>query len=225
MITPEAFYKISYGLYVVCSGDRSKGNGFISNTIFQVSSEPAMFAACCNKDNITAGFITRTKVFSVSVLHQDASPDIIGRFGFKSGRTTDKMEGMKIKYGETGVPIVLNDCIAYFECRVEQVVDAGTHLVFIGIVEASELLDESKVPLTYLYYRQVRKGFAPKNAPTYIDREKLSIKKSTAPFKKFRCPACGYIYDEAAEGKRFGDLPSEWICPVCGTEKSEFIEV
>jgi rubredoxin len=135
------------------------------------------------------------------------------------------MEGMEIKYGETGVPVVLNDCIAYFECRVEQIVDAGTHLIFIGVVEASELLDESKKPLTYLYYRQVRKGFAPKNAPTYIDREKLNIKKSAQAYKKFRCPACGYIYDEVAEGKRFLDLPSDWICPVCGSEKSEFIEI
>lgn len=225
MVNPEAFYKISYGLYIVCSGDRTNGNGFISNTIFQVTSDPPKFAACCNKDNFTAGLITRTNVFSVSVLHQDASPYIIGRFGFKSGRNINKMEGLEIKYGETGVPVILNDCIAYFECRVEQVVDAGTHLVFIGVVEASELLDESKEPLTYLYYRQVRKGFAPKNAPTYIDREKLNTKKPSVAFRKYRCPACGYIYDEAAEGKRFSDLPSDWICPVCGSEKSEFIEM
>ena len=34
----------------------------------------------------------------------------------------------------------------------------------------------NKEPLTYLYYRQVKKGVAPKNAPTYIDKSKLEIK-------------------------------------------------
>ncbi len=50
MITVEALFKISYGLYIVSSGDRARGNGFISNTVFQVTAEPAKFAACCNKE-------------------------------------------------------------------------------------------------------------------------------------------------------------------------------
>jgi len=37
----------------------------------------------------------------------------------------------------------------------------------------AEILDSTKEPLTYSYYRQVRKGVAPKNAPTYIDKSKL----------------------------------------------------
>lgn len=39
---------------------------------------------------------------------------------------------------------------------------------------------------------------------------------------KYRCPTCGYIYDEETEGTLFVDLPSDWICPVCGEPKSEF---
>ena len=37
--------------------------------------------------------------------------------------------------------------------------------------------------------------------------------------------ACGYIYDEAKEGKKFADLPDNWVCPVCGSEKEDFIEI
>jgi ferric-chelate reductase [NAD(P)H] len=93
MISFEALFKISYGLYIVSSGDKTRGNGFISNTFFQVTAEPPRFAACCNKNNFTAGFIIRTGAFSVSVLHQDASPDLFGRFGFRSGKDFDKMAG------------------------------------------------------------------------------------------------------------------------------------
>nr|WP_244500685.1 rubredoxin [Williamwhitmania taraxaci] len=43
--------------------------------------------------------------------------------------------------------------------------------------------------------------------------------------KSYKCLACGYIYDEAVESIRFKDLPDDWICPVCGSEKSDFIEI
>lgn len=225
MVDLKAFYKISYGLYIVSSGDKVKGNGFISNTVFQVTSDPAKFAACCNKNNYTAELIRKRNAFSVSALQRDCSPEIIGRFGFKSGRDTDKMEGLTIEYGETGVPVVLTDCIAWLECRVEQIVDAGTHLIFIGVLVGSGVINDAGDPLTYLYYRLVKKGIAPKNAPTYIDPVKMEAKDPVEIYRKFRCPACGYIYDEKEEGQKFSDLPSHWICPVCGSEKSEFIEV
>ena len=225
MIQFEALFKISYGLYIVSSGNKSKGNGFVSNTFFQVTAEPPMFASCCNKDNFTANLIKETNAFSVSVIHKDTDPDIIGRFGYKSGKDTDKLSGLNIKYGETGVPIVLNDCIAFLECRVVQTIDLGTHYMFIGELIQAELVDDTKEALTYLHYRQVRKGVAPKNAPTYIDKSKLGENKKGSGLKKYECTACGYIYDETEENIKFIDLPDDWVCPVCGCEKSDFIEI
>ncbi len=52
MINYDALYHISYGLFIVSSGNKNKGNGFISNTVFQVTSSPAMFATCSNKNII-----------------------------------------------------------------------------------------------------------------------------------------------------------------------------
>jgi len=225
MINFEALFRISYGLYIVSSGDRNLGNGFISNTVFQVTAEPIKFAACCNKNNFTADIIKKYGAFAVSVLHKDTSIEIFGRFGYKSGKELNKLEGMKIIFGETGVPIVLNDCIAYIECRVVQTTDVGTHLIFIGELVQSEIIDDSKEPITYLYYRQVKKGVAPKNAPTYIDRSKFETSKKNILLKKYKCGACGYIYDESIEKIKFNDLPADWVCPVCGSEKSEFFEI
>ncbi|MFA6571952.1 MAG: flavin reductase [Bacteroidota bacterium] len=225
MINYEAFYKISYGLYIVSSGDKTQGNGFIANTVFQITADPPRFAVSCNKNNFTAGLIQKTGNFSVSVLHKDTHSNIFGQFGYKSGKDTDKFAGMEIKYGETGVPIVMNDCIAFLECKVIQTVDVGTHHIFIGELVQSELIDNSKESLTYLYYQQVKKGAAPKNAPTYIDKSKLNPKPFTDTFKKYKCVVCGYIYDEANESKKFADLPNDWVCPVCGSEKADFIEI
>ena len=40
---------------------------------------------------------------------------------------------------------------------------------------------------------------------------------------RYRCTVCNYIYDEEKEGRKFSDLPKEWVCPVCGVPKSSFV--
>ena len=40
---------------------------------------------------------------------------------------------------------------------------------------------------------------------------------------KYRCTVCNYVFDEVKEGKKFSDLPKEWVCPVCGAPKSAFV--
>jgi rubredoxin len=49
--------------------------------------------------------------------------------------------------------------------------------------------------------------------------------------EKFKCTICGYIYDPEegeplegiARGIPFKDLPADYICPVCGAGKDEFV--
>jgi flavin reductase (DIM6/NTAB) family NADH-FMN oxidoreductase RutF/rubredoxin len=225
MISIQSLFKISYGLYIVSSGDKTRGNGFIANTVFQVTAEPPNFAVCCNKNNLTAEFIKKSGAYAFSVLAQTASPEIFGKFGYKSGKDLDKMAGTTVKYESTGVPIVLDECIAYFECKLIQIHDAGTHLIFIGELLNSQIIDDTGEPLTYSYYRYVKKGIVPKNAPTYIDKTRIEAELTAVNTKKYRCSVCGYIYDESAEPLKFKDLPDNWTCPVCGSEKSEFEEI
>ncbi len=222
MINIEALFSISYGLYIVCSGDKKKGNGYISNTVFQVSSKPAKFAACCNKENYTCNFIEKHQAFSVSVIDQETSSDIIGIFGFKSGKEFNKLDGFKVKYGTTGVPIVLDSTIATLEFKVTETIDVGTHLMFIAELIETEVIDNSKEPLTYAFYRQVKKGLSPKNAPTYVDKSEKEKTEKNSTDNKHECLACGFIYDDEIEGTHFDALADDWKCPVCGADKSDF---
>lgn len=49
-------------------------------------------------------------------------------------------------------------------------------------------------------------------------------------YKQWQCRTCGHIYDEAegapddgvAPGTRWADVPDDWVCPLCGTAKSDF---
>lgn len=225
MIDFNALFKVSYGLYIVCSGSREYGNGYISNTVFQVTAEPPRFATCCSKDNHTIALIKTSGVFSVSVLRQDAGAGTIGTFGYRSGKDVNKLQEMQVRYGETGAPLVLDDAIALLEFKVAETIDLGTHLMFIGNLIHAEILDDEAEPLTYFYYRNVKKGAAPRNAPTYIDKSKLQKPAPREDYARYECAACGYIYDEAREDIKFDDLPDDWVCPVCGDEKSKFIKL
>ena len=48
--------------------------------------------------------------------------------------------------------------------------------------------------------------------------------------KKWVCTVCGWVYDEAvgdpdydlAVGVAFEDLPEDFVCPLCGVDKSLF---
>jgi len=217
-INSEAFFKISYGLYAVSSFSGNKINGYISNAVFQVTAQPPQFGVCSSKNNFTTELINESKVLSISVLKKETDSKLLGNFGYKSGRDIDKFADVKYMTGSTGVPILLDDTIAWFECKVTQTIDLGTHILFIAEIIENDLMDSTGEPLTYAYYRDVKKGKAPKNAPTYINKESTQTPASDA--EKYRCTVCGYTYNQT--DKKFADLSDNWTCPVCGVDKSNF---
>ena len=164
----EPFFRISYGLYIISSASGMKRNGYIANTVFQVTAEPPQLAVSCSKNNYSAEIISGSQYFSVSVLQKDTDPKLFGRFGFRSGKDLDKFNEVDFDTRPSGTPVVTEETIAWFECKVRQSIDLGTHILYIGEVMDHRLLDPDLPPLTYDHYRKVRKGKAPKNAPTYI---------------------------------------------------------
>ncbi|MFC2032334.1 rubredoxin [Chloroflexota bacterium] len=202
-----------------------KLNGQIANTVFQITSEPPTIAVSINKNNLTHDFIKSSRVFTASVLCQDTPLSFIGRFGFKSGRDIDKLEGVKYEIGETKTPVVTENAVSYIEAKVTKEVDVGTHTIFIGEVVGADVISE-KICMTYEYYHQIKRGTTPKTAPSYVE-EKVEVAYNMA---KYKCSVCGYIYDPEKggpdggikPGTPFEEIPDDWVCPVCGAAKSEF---
>jgi flavin reductase (DIM6/NTAB) family NADH-FMN oxidoreductase RutF/rubredoxin len=229
----RALYLCSYGIYVVASKKGDKHNGQIANTVFQVTAEPPTIAVSINKENLTHDFISESKVFTASIISTEAPMTFIGKWGFKSGRDTDKFEDTNYKVGTTGAPVVLDYALGYIEAEVVNTLDVGTHTLFIGRVVSCEIVGQGE-PMTYAYYHQVKKGKTPKKAATYQKeqgpaepREADMTDKQT---QRYKCTVCGYVYDPAkgdpdsgiAAGTAFEDLPDDWVCPVCGVGKDQF---
>ncbi|MCM8781017.1 MAG: rubredoxin [Candidatus Omnitrophica bacterium] len=49
---------------------------------------------------------------------------------------------------------------------------------------------------------------------------------------KYKCRVCGYIYNPEIgdpdsgipAGTPFENLPDNWVCPVCGADKTQFVK-
>ena len=227
---PNVLHNIGYGMYIVSSNKGDLLNGQIANTFFQITNEPITLAVSINKKNLTHEYIEVSKRFSVSVLEQETPLSVIGKFGFKSGRTENKFKDTKFLKLDSGCPVVIENTLCYIEAKVINQFDCGTHTLFLGQMTDSRMLKTGK-PMTYDYYHQVKRGTTPDTAPTFIRKEE-SVQLKGGTMQKYRCTVCGYIYDPAMgdpdggiqPGTAFENIPDSWLCPVCGAKKTEFVK-
>lgn len=226
----QAFFKLTYGLYVVSSKFDSSQSGFISNTVMQVTAEPARVAIAVAKSNFTCELIQKSSRFTISALKQSVRKDLVAAFGYSSGRVADKFANYAHSFSNNGQPVLTEGVLAWFECQVEQIVDLDSHFLFIATIVDAETLSDDE-PLTYSYYRNVMKGHSPKYAPTYVDPKNMPA-SSAQSYNIYICTICGYEYDPAvgdpdsgiAPGTPFEDIPEDWVCPICKVGKSNFIK-
>jgi flavin reductase (DIM6/NTAB) family NADH-FMN oxidoreductase RutF/rubredoxin len=218
--------EITYGVFVVAARLDGKLNAQIANTVFQVTAEPPKVVVSISKTNLTHSYVAGGGAFSVSILSKQTPLDFIVRLGFKSGRDIDKFAGLTRREGVSGVPVVLDHALGYVDAAVEQSVDVGTHTLFIGrVVDADMLTDDE--PMTYAHYHLMKGG-----AHGPLLAEPGMIVPANERDDRYRCEACDFIYDpnigdpEAGigPGTGFPALPDEWVCPICGAAKTDFVK-
>ena len=197
----NALFKIGYGLYILTAYENGKDNGCIINTAMQVTSDPSQIAIAVNKKNYTAGMIHNTRKFNISVLSESVKFDTFKRFGFQSGVDVDKFANFSdTERTPNGLLYITKDTNAFMSAYVQQEIDLGSHLMFIGQLVASEVLADTPT-VTYDYYQK-----------------NIKPKPETSKKSGWRCKICNYIY----EGE---DLPPDFICPWCKHGAADFEKI
>ena len=187
---PKALFNIPYGLFMLSANAQGRDNACIVNTVMQVTDNPRRVAVAVNKANHTHDMIADTGIFTASVLTELTPFSIFERFGFKSGRDTDKfLDFDGAARGQNGLLYLTGYANAAIEARVAMSFDLGTHTMFVGDVTDAVVLSDCP-SVTYSYYQE-------------------HIKPKPQPKQKgYVCRICGYIYH--------GDvLPADFICPLC----------
>lgn len=195
-----ALFKLGYGLYVVTSHDGKKDNGLVVNTVTQISDQPNRVAVNINKKNYSHHVIKQSGKMNVNCLSTDAPFELFQRFGFQSGRTADKFEGINPLRSDNGLTFLSQYANALLSLEVEQYIDLETHGMFICKVTEARVLSDKK-SMTYADYH-----------------DHVKPKPQTEGKKGFVCKICGYIYE--------GDtLPEDFICPLCKHGVIDFEEI
>ena len=114
----EAFWDLSYGLYIVTSRDGERMNGQIATAAMQVTAVPPKIVVCLSKETLTHELLIKSGKFGITVLDQEITMQEIGPWGFRSGRDIDKFRNAHYRIGvETGVPLVLDHALSVLEAK------------------------------------------------------------------------------------------------------------
>ena len=188
-----AFFKLSYGLFLLTTRSGSKDNGAIINTAVQLTDTPKRLNVAVIRANYSNDLIKASGVFNICILKQDTPFSVFQQFGFQSGRTVDKFACCPTKTrSENGIIYAPIHSNAFISCKVINMVDYETHTLYTADVTEAALLS-NEPSLTYQYY---------------FDNIKPKPPVTSQKKKGYVCKICGYVH----EGE---DLPADFICPIC----------
>jgi len=190
-------HKITQGMYILTV----PGGGCVVDAVSRAggSGDQALIAVAVAKTNHSHKLLSKNDKFALSVLGEDADPELIQVFGFSSSKDIDKCA--KCQTEEiAGVPVVKNS-LGYMILEKIDAIENDTHTIFIGKLVEGDVFDAKATPMTYAYYQEHKDDLAP---------------TATAQGKTaWVCTVCGYVY--------YGDeVPDDFVCPLCGLGKAYF---
>jgi len=196
----KALYNLSYGVFLLGAKKEEKVNACITNTCIQVASDPVRVAISVLNQNYTCGMIKETGFFSLSVLDKTTNFELIKRFGYQSGKNTDKFADFKYETDKNGCPYILTGSCSLLSCKVISKTDLGTHTLFVAEIQDARVIGPNE-PLTYADYQRNVKP-------------KVKV-ESSKKIVGWRCKICGYEYMNP-------QLPADYQCPLCGHPAEDF---
>ena len=130
-------------LVTVKAGDEVYG--LTVSAFASVSPQPPLIMVCIDHRGYSHDLLERSDaVFAVNFLRED-QVELSNRFAFTK---EDRFAAGNWTTAKTGAP-VLADAIAWLDCTVYSRHTAGTHTIYIGAVQASQVIAPDGKPLLY----------------------------------------------------------------------------
>jgi flavin reductase (DIM6/NTAB) family NADH-FMN oxidoreductase RutF len=133
----QALSRLAAGVSIVSTARGGDRRGVTATAVCSVSAAPPTILVCVNSATGTCQMIKESGHFAVNLLaehHQPVAEVFAGRGGLQGDERFG--HGDWIAGEQRGLPI-LSTALAALECRVDQAIEAGTHIVFFGIIESA----------------------------------------------------------------------------------------
>ncbi|WP_046178127.1 flavin reductase family protein [Domibacillus tundrae] len=144
----EAMGRLAAGVTLVTTEIEGRPWGLTVSACCSVSMEPPLLLVSLLTKNASTEAIKKQRRFGVSLLASDQTA--AAKAGAKAG--APKFFEEFVESDPIGKTYVVKDALAHVHCQVENVVEAGDHTIFIGLVEHVTAGD-LKQPLLY-FHRQ-----------------------------------------------------------------------
>ena len=139
------------GVTVVTTAQDGRLRGITVSAFSSLSLDPPLVLLCIVNEASTCDMITESGVFAVNILSDDQE-FLAERFAARAPIVNERFEGVPYQTAVTGAPI-LEESIAWYDCRVEAKYDGGDHTIFVGRVAALGFGAASRQPLLYFANR------------------------------------------------------------------------
>lgn len=141
------------GVTVVTSfGDDGVPRGFTASSFSSLSLDPPLCLVCIDRRSDSLPALESTRAFAVNVLADDQE-ELSRRFATKA---TDKFTGIAIERSPiTGAPI-LDNVMAWVDCRLREMLEGGDHLILVGEIVNGDVREVD--PLLYFRGQYRRLG-------------------------------------------------------------------
>jgi flavin reductase (DIM6/NTAB) family NADH-FMN oxidoreductase RutF len=120
------------GVTVITAAADGEMQGMTANAITSLSLDPVMLLICVDRSSHTHRILEEGGAFTVNILGEHQQ-DVSRLFAKKAEPERGTLRGQPFRIGKTGAP-VLEDCLAFIECRVAEVHSGGDHTIFLGEV-------------------------------------------------------------------------------------------
>jgi len=124
--------RFATGVTIVTTLDGKTDHGMTVNAFTSVSLDPPLVLVCCDKKAESYEQLKKSRVFAVNVL-SDGQKQISVNFS-RSELKPIRFQNLKIRREATGAAII-EDAMAFIDCRVVAMHEAGDHVIFVGRVE------------------------------------------------------------------------------------------
>jgi 3-hydroxy-9,10-secoandrosta-1,3,5(10)-triene-9,17-dione monooxygenase reductase component len=139
----EVMGRYTTGVAIVTASWQGKPHGLAVNSLTSVSLDPPLVLFCPDKNSDTWPAIRDAGSFGVNIL-SSGQAQMCRQFSRKGA---DRFADVSYTRSSRGCP-VLAETLAYLECEIEQVIEAGDHYVTIGrVVEMG--MDPDLHPLAF----------------------------------------------------------------------------
>lgn len=141
------------GVVIVSAAHEDVMHGMTVSSFTSLSLTPPLIMVSLERSTRTHDLVDAAAAFGVTIL-AESQQDISDRCASVQTELGERFTGLDLFYLETGAPLI-DGGLVFFDCRVTDRLDAGTHTVYVGEVVAVRE-GPQKPPLVY-YNQAYRK--------------------------------------------------------------------